>query len=104
MLNTEKIDELHHWINERYMAVLIIPLKSIVNHNSIDHIFIIIQSYICIMLNTEEDHEKIDELHHWINERYVAVLLIPAIPAALIYPNIITDTVLVTAMCLHTYW
>jgi len=52
----------------------------------------------------EEEHEKVDEVHHWTNERYVAIALIPIIPAALAYPHPILDTALVSAMCLHTHW
>lgn len=52
----------------------------------------------------EEEHEKVDEVHHWTNERYVAIALLPIIPAALAYPHPILDTALVSAMCLHTHW
>lgn len=52
----------------------------------------------------EEENEKVDEVHHWTNERYVAIALIPIIPAALAYPHPILDTALVSAMCLHTHW
>ncbi|ESO02115.1 hypothetical protein HELRODRAFT_66046, partial [Helobdella robusta] len=41
---------------------------------------------------------------HWINERYAAVALLPLIPAALIYPNYVLDTLLTTAMVMHTHW
>lgn len=53
---------------------------------------------------TEEEHEKINEIHHWKNERYVAIALLPIIPAALAFPHPVLDTALVTAMCLHTHW
>jgi succinate dehydrogenase (ubiquinone) membrane anchor subunit len=52
----------------------------------------------------EEEHEKVDEIHHWLNERYVAIALLPIIPTALAYPHLILDTLLVSAMCLHTHW
>jgi succinate dehydrogenase (ubiquinone) membrane anchor subunit len=52
----------------------------------------------------EEEHEKIDEVHHWKNERIVAVALLPCIPAALAYPHPVLDTLLVSAMVLHTHW
>lgn len=52
----------------------------------------------------EEEHEKIDEIHHWKNERIVAIALLPIIPAALAFPHPVLDTALVTAMCLHTHW
>jgi len=52
----------------------------------------------------EEEHEKKDEVHHWVNERYAAVALLPLIPAALAYPNFILDTLLTSAMVLHTHW
>ena len=45
-----------------------------------------------------------DEVHHWTNERYVAIALIPIIPTALAYPHPVLDTALVAAMCLHTHW
>lgn len=41
---------------------------------------------------------------HWKNERILSAVLIPVIPLALIYPNIVTDTALVTTMMLHTHW
>jgi hypothetical protein len=53
---------------------------------------------------TEEEHEKVDEVHHWVNERYAAVALIPIIPAALLYPHPVLDTLLVSAMVMHTHW
>jgi len=34
----------------------------------------------------------------------VAIALIPVIPAALAYPHPVLDTLLVSAMCLHTHW
>jgi succinate dehydrogenase (ubiquinone) membrane anchor subunit len=52
----------------------------------------------------EEENEKIDEIHHWTNERYVAIALLPIIPAAIAYPNFALDTMLVSAMVLHTHW
>lgn len=52
----------------------------------------------------EEEHEKVDEIHHWTNERYVAVALLPIIPTALAFPHPILDTLLVSAMVLHTHW
>jgi len=52
----------------------------------------------------EEENEKVDEVHHWTNERYVAIALLPIIPAALAYPHPVLDTALVSAMCLHTHW
>jgi succinate dehydrogenase (ubiquinone) membrane anchor subunit len=52
----------------------------------------------------EEEHEKVDEVHHWTNERYAAISLLPIIPAALAYPHPVLDTLLVSAMCLHTHW
>jgi len=52
----------------------------------------------------EEEHEKVDEVHHWVNERYAAVALLPLIPAALAFPNFILDTLLTSAMVLHTHW
>lgn len=52
----------------------------------------------------EAEHEKVDEVHHWTNERYVAIALVPIIPAALAFPHPVLDTALVSAMCLHTHW
>ena len=64
----------------------------------------VITSVVCFYVCVEEDHEKVDEVHHWTNERYVAIALIPIIPAALAYPHPVLDTALVSAMCLHTHW
>jgi len=52
----------------------------------------------------EELSERKDEVHHWTNERYVAVALVPLIPAALAFPNIVLDTALCSAMLLHVHW
>lgn len=52
----------------------------------------------------EELNERKDEVHHWTNERYVAVALIPLVPAALVYPNLVLDTALCAAMILHIHW
>lgn len=52
----------------------------------------------------EEENEKVDEVHHWKNERIVAVALLPIIPSAMLFPHPALDTLLVSAMCLHTHW
>jgi len=52
----------------------------------------------------EELSERKDEVHHWTNERYVAIALVPIIPSALAFPNVVMDTVLCSAMVLHTHW
>lgn len=52
----------------------------------------------------QEESEKVDDIHHWVNERYVAAALIPVIPTALIYPHPVLDTLLIGAMVLHTHW
>lgn len=52
----------------------------------------------------EEEHEKVDDVHHWMNERYIAVALLPIIPACMAYPHPIFDTILCSAMVLHTHW
>lgn len=52
----------------------------------------------------EEEAEKVKELHHWKNERYVMIALLPTIPAALLYPNAICDYILVSSMVLHSHW
>jgi succinate dehydrogenase (ubiquinone) membrane anchor subunit len=52
----------------------------------------------------EEPSERKDEVHHWTNERYVALALIPIIPSAIIFPNMVMDTALCGAMLLHTHW
>jgi succinate dehydrogenase (ubiquinone) membrane anchor subunit len=49
-------------------------------------------------------NERKDEVHHWTNERYVALALVPIIPTALAFPNIVLDTALCGAMILHTHW
>jgi len=52
----------------------------------------------------QEEHEKVDEVHHWKNEHLAAIALLPVIPAALAYPHPVLDTLLVSAMVLHTHW
>jgi succinate dehydrogenase (ubiquinone) membrane anchor subunit len=52
----------------------------------------------------EELSARKDEVHHWTNERYVALSMIPIIPAALAFPNVVLDTALCSAMLLHTHW
>jgi len=52
----------------------------------------------------EELSERKDEVHHWKNEHYVAASLIPLIPAALAFPNMVLDTALCAAMVLHVHW
>jgi succinate dehydrogenase (ubiquinone) membrane anchor subunit len=52
----------------------------------------------------EELSERKDEVHHWTNERYVAGALVPIIPIALAFPNLVTDTILCGGMLLHTHW
>jgi succinate dehydrogenase (ubiquinone) membrane anchor subunit len=52
----------------------------------------------------EAEHEKVDELHHWKRERFVAIALLPIIPTALMFPNVALDTTLCTAMVLHSHW
>ena len=59
---------------------------------------------LCLLISTESEQEKHDEVQHWVNERYVAVALLPLIPAALAYPNYVLDTLLTSAMMLHTHW
>ena len=58
----------------------------------------------CVSMVTEEENEKHDELGHWRNERYVAISLLPLIPAAILYPNVYADMALCTAMVLHSHW
>merc|ERR1711976_684903 len=41
---------------------------------------------------------------HWKQERILSAVLIPVIPAALVYPNIVSDMVLATTVMLHTHW
>lgn len=60
--------------------------------------------WLCLLILTESEQEKHDEVQHWVNERYVAVALLPLIPAALAYPNYVLDTLLTSAMMLHTHW
>lgn len=52
----------------------------------------------------ETEQEKIDEKHHWVNERYVAIALLPIIPAAMAFPHPVMDTALTCGVFLHTYW
>jgi len=52
----------------------------------------------------QEEHEKELEDKHWLKERYIAVALLPIIPAALAFPHPIMDTMLCSAMVLHSYW
>jgi succinate dehydrogenase (ubiquinone) membrane anchor subunit len=52
----------------------------------------------------EEDHERHVEIRHWVNERLIAIALLPIIPSALVYPNALMDNVLVTSVMLHTHW
>jgi len=52
----------------------------------------------------EDLSERKDEVHHWTNERYLGLALVPLIPAALVYPNIVLDTALCSAMVLHIHW
>jgi len=52
----------------------------------------------------EEISERKDEVHHWTNERYVAAALVPIVPIALAFPNLVTDTILCAGMLLHTHW
>ncbi len=59
-----------------------------------------------IMFNCicSEAHEKHDATSHWKREHYGMIALLPLIPAALIYPHPVLDTVMVTAMALHVHW
>lgn len=57
-----------------------------------------------MLFPAEEDHEKVSEIRHWLNERLIATALLPIIPTALIFPNPLMDNVLVTAVMLHTHW
>lgn len=53
---------------------------------------------------SEADHEKQVATRHWINERVVAVALLPVIPIALAFPNPALDNLLITSVVLHTHW
>ncbi|ELU00511.1 hypothetical protein CAPTEDRAFT_21776 [Capitella teleta] len=52
----------------------------------------------------EADHEKQVATRHWVNERVVAVALLPVIPIALAFPNPALDNLLITSVVLHTHW
>lgn len=41
---------------------------------------------------------------HYKNERILSALLVPIIPAALVYPNMVMDLALTSTMMLHTHW
>ncbi|ELT94758.1 hypothetical protein CAPTEDRAFT_158925 [Capitella teleta] len=52
----------------------------------------------------EADNEKEVGTKHWVNERVIAVALLPIIPVALAFPNAVLDNVLVASVMLHTHW
>merc|ERR1712170_125958 len=41
---------------------------------------------------------------HWKQERILSAVLVPVIPIALVYPNMITDFLLTSTIMLHTHW
>ncbi|KAK2154975.1 hypothetical protein LSH36_252g03016 [Paralvinella palmiformis] len=52
----------------------------------------------------QEVCDREDEVNHWKNERVVAVALLPLIPTALAFPNVVLDMTLCSVMVLHSHW